>query len=101
MKIFTKQIMTKLIKNNESRNYGLNQKPVVKLFNPTGIGTWYLYSLDEKTNIAYGVADLHDKEYGAIDIDELLEYKHWSGLGIERDKFWSADKTCNEIIQER
>jgi hypothetical protein len=101
MKIFTKEIMRKLIKNNEGDKYGFDKKPVVKLFNPTGIGTWYLYCLDEKTNIAYGVADLFEKEYGVIDVDELLEYRHASGLGIERDMYWSADKTCKQIIQER
>ena len=49
-------------------------KPVVKLFNPCGAGTWLL--------------------------TELESVRGPFGLGIERDLYWSADKTLLEYARE-
>lgn len=58
----------------------------VKLFNPTGAGTWYLASYDPDTGIAFGVADLgYGPEAGDIYIPELVEFRGRFGLPIERD----------------
>ncbi len=57
----------------------------VKLFNPTGSGTWYIASYDPETGQAFGVAEIFEKEYGYIDINELVAYRGRFGLPIERD----------------
>ena len=84
MKLLTKQQELQLKLNSKKR------KPIayVKLFNPSGIGTWYLSELDEN-NIAYGLACVHEKELGYVDLNELKEIKTPPfGLGIERDKWF-------------
>ena len=52
MKLFTKEIEKKLIKNfeiNKGKEQTVEHKAVVKLFNPTGLGTWYLTEYDPET----------------------------------------------------
>ena len=58
MKILTKKIKDKLVKNHSEQDGSKSFKAVLKLFNPTGIGTWYLSELDPKTNIAFGLCCL-------------------------------------------
>lgn len=61
----------------------------VKLFNPTGAGTWYLSEYDPETRRAYGLADILAREYGYIDMAELVAFRGRFGLPIERDLYWS------------
>lgn len=64
----------------------------VKLFNPTGVGTWYIAAYDPDTGIAYGVSDLQGPggpETGDIYIPELVAYRDTRfRLPIERDLHW-------------
>lgn len=76
-----------------------NSKAIVKLFNPTGAGTWYLSELNPETNVAFGLAHIHDWELGYIDLNELQAFKGQFGLGIERDR-WFDPKTLDEIQEE-
>tara|TARA_Y100000401_G_scaffold33776_1_gene25158 strand:+ start:62 stop:382 length:321 start_codon:yes stop_codon:yes gene_type:complete len=106
MKLLTKEIEQRLIENfRANRKSGeLDLKVVCKLFNPSGIGTWYLTELDPDTNIAYGLCCLHESEYGTVSIDELRELKLPPfGLGIERDKFFPINKYtidyCKQLEQ--
>ena len=99
MKLFTKEIEKRLIKNHEA-NYGkdktIEHKVVVKLFNPTGIGTWYLTEYDPRNKIAYGLSCLQEKELGDVSIDEIQNFKGRFGLGIERDKYFDSNKLTLE-----
>ncbi len=61
----------------------------VKLFNPTGIGTWYVAAYDPEDHIAWGLADLHEREVGSFSMDELVAFRGRFGLPIERDLHWS------------
>ena len=61
----------------------------VKLFNPTGIGTWYVAAYDPEDHIAWGVVDLHEIEVGSFSMDELVDFRGRFGLPIERDLHWS------------
>lgn len=70
----------------------------VKLFNPTGIGTWFIASYDPDTRVAYGVAKLHETEAGTVSMAELVEYRGRFGLPIERDLHWQP-KTMEELMQ--
>ena len=94
MKLLTQQQELQLKINSKKR------KPIayVKLFNPSGLGTWWLSELDENNRI-YGIAEIHEKEYGYFSLDELKEIKSQPfGLGIERDK-WFKPTPLNEIKQ--
>ena len=67
--------------------------PVVKLFNPVGAGTWLLSELDpDCPDIAFGLADLGMgcAELGSVSLDELRSIRLIGGLGIERDRHWTA-----------
>lgn len=57
----------------------------VRLFNPTGIGTWYIAAYDPDTMIAWGVADIHCRELGSFSMQELLDFRGRFNLPIERD----------------
>ena len=57
----------------------------VRLFNPTGIGTWWVAAYDSEDMIAWGVAELHEREIGSFSMAELLAYRGRFGLPIERD----------------
>lgn len=103
MKLLTKGQRDKLIRNyaeNENLEDAKEHKIVVKLFNPTGIGTWYLTELNPYTNVAFGLAVLHEKEIGAIDFTELENFKGNFGLGIERDKYSKINITLRELKKE-
>ena len=60
----------------------------VRLFNPTGIGTWYISEYDPETRTAFGLADLGYPELGYFDMQELIEFRGRFGLPLERDLFW-------------
>ncbi|WP_298938011.1 DUF2958 domain-containing protein [uncultured Ruegeria sp.] len=77
-------------------------EPVVKLFNPYGPGTWLLTELDpEQPDIAFGLADLGYPELGSISMSELKEWRHpLLGQGIERDLYWSPQRTLSAYADE-
>lgn len=62
---------------------------LVKLFNPTGAGTWYIAAYDPETRTAYGAAHLFEFELGDIYLPELVEFRGRFGLPIERDLHWT------------
>ena len=109
MKLLTKPIREKLIANGKAQDEvrgtedEIDFKPVVKLFNPCGAGTWLLTELDsEDPDIAFGLCDLgmDCPELGSVRISELESVRGPFGLGIERDLHWSADKTLLEYARE-
>lgn len=58
----------------------------VKLFNPTGAGTWYLSEYDSNERMAFGASDLgYGAELGYIGMEELVAFRGRFGLPIERD----------------
>jgi hypothetical protein len=70
----------------------------VKLFNPTGIGTWWIASYEPETGIAFGVAELYERELGSIWVPEIVEYRGRFGLPIERDLHYKPT-SCAEILK--
>lgn len=61
----------------------------VKLFNPNGVGTWYIVELDKETNEAFGYVELGGyPELGYFSLTELEIYRGPLGLGIERDLYF-------------
>jgi len=98
MELLTKENIESLPTNDDTVESGIDDLTVqVKLFNPTGIGTWYLYSYDPDTEIAYGLCDLGFPELGAVSIAELREFRGALGLGIERDLHF-APRPLREVM---
>ena len=99
MKILTKAIKEKLIENHKNQDGTKEFKAVLRLFNPTGIGTWYLSELNPDNNVAFGLCCLIDEELGHVNLDELLEFKGRFGLGIERDRFFKPKslEDCQKV----
>ena len=101
MKLLTKAQREKLIRNhaeNQNATESKKHKVVVKLFNPVGIGTWYLTELNPYTEIAFGLCELAEKEIGYVSLTELEELKLPMGLKIERDRYSKIDKTLEELL---
>lgn len=107
--LFPKSLEDKLIANHKAQDGTKEFKAVAKLFNPCGAGTWYLSELDPETNVAFGLCQIHEKEIGYVDLNELSKLRiayqpvlegggnnriicptmHYK---IERDKYFSANK---------
>ena len=101
MKLLTKAQREKLIRNhaeNENATKPKKHKVVVKLFNPVGIGTWYLTELNPYTEIAFGLCELAEKEIGYVSLTELEELRLPMGLKIERDRYSKIDKTLEDLL---
>ena len=80
----------------------IDHKPVVKLFNPVGAGTWLISELEPDSSLAFGLCDLGlgEPELGMVDLDELASLKLMAGLGIEQDLHWTAQMTLSEYARE-
>ena len=96
MKLFTKAIYDRLVQNHKNQDGTKSFNVVVKLFNPTGIGTWYLTEYDPVSDMAFGLCNVGVKEIGYAHMKELKEVKGRFGLGIERDKFFESNKKTLE-----
>jgi len=99
MKLITKDILKKLpmLYANEEKEIKDIKVPL-KLFNPTGIGTWYITEYDPKTEMAFGWCDLGYPELGYVDIKELKKIKFSFGLTVERDMYWDSNTTLEEVM---
>jgi hypothetical protein len=106
MKLLTKIIRNELIKNHVTNSslesHHQDFKPVVKFFNPSGSGTWLITELDPETNLMFGLCDLGMgfPELGYVSLDELSQVRCAFGLSIERDLYWTANKTLGEYAKE-
>lgn len=105
MKLITKEIEKKLLKNNEMHEKF--RKPHLKLFSPVGSGTWLISeiqsgSIEQGNAIFFGLCDLGmgEPEMGAVSMQELASVRLPFGLGIERDLHWEPTKTLLEYAQE-
>lgn len=77
-------------------------EPVVKLFNPTGAGTWLLTEIDPSDEtVAWGLCDLGMgfPEFGTVSLTELATYRGRFGLGIERDLHFTARGPISRYIK--
>ena len=90
----------KLVENHKQQDGTKDFNAVVKLFNPGGLGTWYLSELDPATNVAFGLCCLQEKELGYVSLNELKEFKGMFGLGVERDAYFSSNKESLTDLQK-
>lgn len=79
-----------------------NFRPVVKVFNPCGPGTWLFTEKEPQSSLAFGLADLGQgtPELGYVCLEELFSVKLIAGLHMEQDIHWDADKTLSEYATE-
>lgn len=99
-KWITKEIAKKLPALGEMEAFPAEQVPVVlKLFNPTGAGSWFITEANLETGEAFGFVDLQIPgctELGYIDLNELRAFRGRFGLPIERDEGFKA--TLAEVM---
>lgn len=89
MILVTPELRDRLLANGRRR--GLDHVPVVKFFNPLGIGTWLATELDEDGDTLFGLADLGYPELGAFSLAEMQELELPLGMGIERDILFEGE----------
>ena len=102
MKILTSEILKAFAKQGRTGNKSAKDiKIVMKLFNPVGAGTWYLYE-KEDDDIYWGFVNLGDidcAECGTVSMNELMAFRGRFGLGIERDMhFKPLSMSLEEVI---
>jgi len=106
MKLLTKVIEEAFKKQGDtSQKEAKNIKVIMKLFNPTGAGTWYLYErFEDDPDIFMCYANLGDvecAECGTISLSELQNFRGRFGLGIERDMYFGiGEYTLQEVIDK-
>jgi hypothetical protein len=83
MILLTPELRECLLANG--RNRGLDHVPVVKFFNPLGIGTWLTTELDSDGDTLFGLADLGDPELGSFSLAEMTSIRLPFDMGLERD----------------
>jgi hypothetical protein len=104
MKILTKEVLSAFAKQGYTGDKSTkNIKIVLKLFNPAGAGTWYLYE-KEDDDIYWAFVNLGDvdcAECGTVSMRELMAFRSkWRGLGIERDmSFKPLSISLEEVIK--
>ncbi|WP_085462569.1 DUF2958 domain-containing protein [Mesorhizobium australicum] len=72
------------------RQPGGDHVPVVKFFNPVGVGTWLATELDADNDTCSGLADLGFPEIGSFSLEELAALELPFGMHIERDVFFTG-----------
>jgi hypothetical protein len=102
----TDELFAELVANGRAQiDIGAEDtRPVCKLFNPTGGGTWLLSEIDpDYPTVAFGLCDLGfgSPELGSVDLVELAEYRdRRMGLPIERDLYFTPEKTLVEYAND-
>jgi hypothetical protein len=104
MKIITKQIENAFEKQGYCGDKEMKDiKIIMKLFNPMGAGTWYIYEKEDE-DIYWAFVDLgnkYDAEIGTISMKELTSIRLKLGMKIERDMYFEPfSMTLEEIYNK-
>jgi hypothetical protein len=104
MKILTKEILAAFKKQGHTGNKSAKDIMIVlKIFNPYGAGTWYIYEMDDD-DVCWAFVNLGDRECaecGTVSMNELMNFRGQFGLHIERDKFFEPfSMTLEEVINK-
>jgi hypothetical protein len=104
MKIITKEIERAFEKQGDTSEMSMDKiKIVMKLFNPAGAGTWYIYEkLDEDIYMAFvNLGDPMMAEIGTVSMQELTNLRLPFGLKIERDRYFEPlSMTLKEVYDK-
>lgn len=101
MKLVTKAIEKLLPEIGSTSELEAHQiKVPLKIFNPSGAGSWFITEANVVTGEAFGyVTGLAEDELGYIDLNELATVKGRFGLGMERDIHWDPETTLAEVME--
>ena len=103
MQLLTKEIRTKLPKLHETESIPTEEKEIIcKFFNPCGSGTWYVIEGEQQSDdfVFYGLAKIHEEEFGYFSLNELEALTLPFGLRIERDlSFDDAKRKVKEVYK--
>lgn len=87
MKLFTDEIIEKLINQYPLGGELERQQVICKIFNPYGLGTWYCINMDpEDCDYIWCIADVYECEVGSVlrsELEGMLVPPF--GLPLERD----------------
>ena len=101
MKIITKAIEAAFAKQGDTSQKSMKDiKIVMKLFNPMGAGTWYIYEhLEEDIYMCFAnLGDPEMAEMGTVSMTEITSLRMPFGLGIERDMhFEPLSRTLQDV----
>ena len=103
MKLILKAQQQKMLQNHAKRHENGTPFPVVKLFYPCGASTWLLTEIDPEDNDRmFGLCDCGHgfPELGYVSLSELQSFRGRFGIGIERDKWFKADKPLHDYADE-
>jgi hypothetical protein len=109
MKLITKAIEEEFEKypyGSQEKTPLMEQKVLVKFFNPCGVGTWIITECVEKTEdgdfILWGLGELgYGYELGTVSLKELESLKLPFGLKIERDMYLKKNCKVKDLISEK
>lgn len=90
--LFTKEI-EKNLKKQFNKGFKIKDLDVVaKVFNPYGLGTWYLLSQNpQNEDELFAIVDWFELEIGFVSKDEILSINVPPfGLPLERDKYFES-----------
>jgi hypothetical protein len=106
MKILTQEILNAFKKQGHTGNKSAKDiKIVLKIFNPYGGQTWYIYEMDDD-DIYWAFVNLGDREMsecGTVSMSELLSLRVPPfNMPLERDKFFkplsmSLEEVMNKV----
>ena len=101
MELLTNDQIATLLANGAvtARGEEHDPTPVVKLFTPVSNATWLLTELDPvDPDLAFGLCDLGlgCPELGYVRISELQSVRGLLGPLVERDLYFTADRTLSE-----
>lgn len=71
----------------------------LKLFNATGLGTWYISEMDPDTGIAFGKAHILELELGYFSLLEFYDLHLEKKMMLERDLYYKP-KLLSHITME-
>lgn len=105
MQLLTKAQRKTLIANFRRNQQNLSEAdhwPVVKLFTPDANATWLLTEFDPTEELFFGLCDLGlgFPELGYVSLAELESLRGTTGLPVERDRHFLADKPLSAYAAE-
>lgn len=105
MKLITKEIEKAFKKQGSTAEMSADEiKIVMKLFNPTGGQTWYIYEMEDDGDTMWCYANLGDPtfaECGTVSFNELKSFRGRFGLGIERDMHFDPLSMTLKQVQDK
>jgi hypothetical protein len=84
MTLLPEILRTRLLRNGAA-SCETDHVPVVKFFNPLGVGTWLITEMMADGDTLFGLCDLGEPELGCVSLAEIAAVRLPFGLIIERD----------------